>query len=69
MLRGYQVRGDKKMGKKKKMRVWRSKEKKDNDVEIIISGSQGQMIAVELQSALRRMQRKQEVSYYMTVRK
>lgn len=69
MLRGYQVRGDKKMGKKKKMRVWRSKEKKDNDVEIIISGSQGQMIAVELQSALRRMQRKQELSYYMTVRK
>ena len=49
--------------------TWKTKERKENDIEIIISGSQGQEIAAELKSALKKIKRKRELSYYMTIRK
>lgn len=55
--------------KRHKCQMWRTKERKENDIEIIISGSQGQEIAAELKSALKRIKRKRELSYYITIRK
>ena len=49
--------------------TWKTKERKENDVEIIISGSRGQEIAAELRSALKKIERKRELSYYITIRK
>lgn len=55
--------------KKHEYRSWRTKERKDNDVEIIVSGCQGKEIAAELRYALKKIKRKRELSYYMTIRK
>lgn len=49
--------------------TWKTKTRKENDIEIIISGIQGQEIAAELKSALKRIKRKRELSYYITIRK
>lgn len=49
--------------------TWKTKERKENDVEIIISGSHGQEIAAELRFAIKKIKRKRELSYYITIRK
>lgn len=55
--------------KKKICQLCRTNGRRNNDVEIIISGDDGADIAAELKLALRRIRRKRELSYYMVIRK
>lgn len=55
--------------KKGNIHTWRTNKRKDNDVEIIISGKDAQEIAAQFRSALKKIKRGRELSYYMTIRK